>query len=120
MDNETRGEGLMRIPSRLKISGRMVKVEKHSSIDMDGYMGCFTPWANRIRIAIDPELDGQQHGVSLIHEIIECLNERHEYKIPHPVITGLAENLYQVLRDNDLDFGCRAESKPVGSPDEKF
>jgi len=42
---------------------------------------------------------------ALLHEIIECLNIKQEYKLEHRVIQGLGENLYQVLKDNKLYFG---------------
>lgn len=94
----------MKIPDKIKMSGRMVEVERLLSADMAGEIGDFSNWRSRIRIASDADIDPQQAGVSLLHEIVECLNNRFEYKIPHQTIQGLAENLYQILRDNDLDF----------------
>ena len=99
----------MKIPDKIKVAGRIVEIQRSRSADIQGEIGTFSSWRNRIQIANDEDLDPQQAGVSLLHEIIECLNNRFEYKIPHGVLQGLAENLYQILYDNDLDFRNKGE-----------
>ena len=94
----------MKIPDKLKIGGRWVPVLRMLSTEMGGEMATYSNWTGIIKITNCPEQHPQQEDVSLLHEIIECLDKRFQYELKHPIIQGLAENLYQVLRDNDLDF----------------
>ena len=92
----------MEIPESIKIGGRTIEIKRKTSSAMQGELGFYSSWIGRIEIANDPDIDPEQQYVSFIHEIIECLNEKHQYKMEHPVIQGLAENLYQVLKDNKV------------------
>jgi len=95
----------MTIPDHLKIGGRVVKIRRCFSVDMNGVSGNYNDWAGIIRISNDADINPEEPKIALIHEIVECLNKRHEYNLEHPIIQGLAENLYQVLKDNRLYFG---------------
>ncbi len=90
----------MKIPRTIKIGGRNITIERMLSSDMEGETGSWSNWRDRIRIANDPDLSLQSSYVTLIHEIIECINVKHQYNLQHSVIQGLAENIYQVLVDN--------------------
>ena len=71
---------------------------------MGGKPGSYNDWSGVIRITNENDLGDGELGVTLMHEILECLNARFEYKLQHSIIQGLSENLYQVLRDNKLEF----------------
>lgn len=58
-----------------------------------------------LRIVIDPNAPESRQFECLLHEIIEALNYHLELNLKHPQITALGEGLFQVLRDNQIDFG---------------
>ncbi len=47
---------------------------------------------------------------TLLHEIIEAINDHFTLDLKHPVICTLETALYQVLKDNDLHFGTSDET----------
>ena len=94
----------MKIPDKLKVGGRTVRIKFVSSYDNNGVSGSYNDWTGTIKLVNDPDLCDTALPVVLIHEILECLNARHEYELPHPVMEGLAEGLFQIIRDNGLDF----------------
>ena len=93
---------MFKIPKVIKIGGRLIPIIRTISSDMDGRQGSYSPWTGKIKLANDSDASKEQEGISLIHEILEQLNEAHEYKMLHPVIQGLAENLYQIIVDNEF------------------
>ena len=42
---------------------------------------------------------------TLLHEVVEVINEENELKMKHRVIQTLATQLFQVLKDNPGVFG---------------
>jgi len=95
----------VKIPKSLKIGSRNIKVLRLLSSGMGGHSGSYQDWTGIIRIANDVDMGKGLAEEALLHEIIECLNIKQEYKLEHRVIQGLGENLYQVLKDNKLYFG---------------
>ena len=70
----------MKIPKKIiKIGGRPIEIKRFMSSDMDSLSGSWSNWQGVIRLANDPDLDPSQKYVSLIHEIIECLNDKYQY-----------------------------------------
>lgn len=55
-------------------------------------------------IVLSDEVPDSSRNETLIHEILEVLNNRLQLEIPHNTITVLSEGLYQTLRDNGLQF----------------
>jgi len=90
---------MIKIPKFIKIGGRQVPVKRLASSDCGGHGGSFSAWTGVIKIANDPDYPQDEIEVTLIHEILECLNARYEYNLSHPTIMSLAENLYQTLKD---------------------
>ena len=92
----------MKIPDKLKIGGHVVDVRVVASREMPTKLGQSMGQLNFIRV-----WDGMpesQIASTLLHEIIEHFDALYELKLEHPKISTLTEALFQVLRDNDLDF----------------
>lgn len=90
----------MKLPDSIKVGGRKISVVRRWSSDILGGLAQYNDWKGEIAISKDVDVSEQQVMVALIHEILECLNARHEYQLEHHVIQSLAETLYQVIVDN--------------------
>jgi len=98
----------MKIPKRLKLGGHVMTVEK---IDPATIPAALVPefigrWDTRA--ATLTIMGGQSESceaVTFLHEILEAVSALYELELEHPKISALAEHLFQVLRDNRLDFG---------------
>lgn len=86
----------MQIPKTLKIGGHTIKViiEKRKLET--------TAWAHadkgKNEIVLDGGLPQSQMESTLIHEILHLINN----PLDHALLDSLAEQLYQVLKDNNL------------------
>lgn len=87
----------MQIPNKLKIGGHIINVDCTQELDD---LGDTSLTKNLIRISSD--LPQDQKEATLIHEIFHCLNTSVNDGIGHFLIDSLAEQLYQVLKDNHL------------------
>jgi hypothetical protein len=91
----------VKIPRRLKIGGHdiQVRVEKkwiigeHNSEEDDGLYDSATN-----TIYLSAQLAPSKMESTLIHEILHVLN----LELDHDLLSSLAEQLYQVLKDNNL------------------
>ena len=99
----------MKIPDQLKIGGHIVQVKLESDLPtMSGHMGDSWNAHNSIRICtIYPE---SQQAETLLHEILHHLmnNLGNPYKEgihTEQNVEALAQVMFQVLRDNKLNFG---------------
>lgn len=98
----------MQIPQYIVINGIDYKVvEENHMASGDGLFG----QARFIKqeIAIDKELSLSRKFQVLLHEIIEVINMDCELKLEHNQITTLATQLYQVLKNNEIDFTEKEE-----------
>jgi hypothetical protein len=90
----------MKIPSELKIGGHTIKVilDEHMPEDLDAE---YISHKQIIRLdAFNPQSLLES---SLIHEIMHVLNGTFDNDtLGHSLLDSLAEQLYQVLSDNDL------------------
>ena len=68
----------MKIPDELKVGGRTVRIKFVSSADNNGSSGSFNDWTGTIKLVNDPDLCKDSYPVVLLHEILECLNARHD------------------------------------------
>ena len=89
----------MKIPKKLKIGGHIVRV--NCSQRLEGLNGEAIIEKNLIKICKDIPQD--QKESTLLHEILHfCNSTIGDDNNHHLIIDGLAEQLYQVLKDNNL------------------
>ena len=85
------------MPDTIKIGGVHYKIIPSESnvIDSSGKIvfGSAT-------IHIDETLQHDMALATLLHEVVEVINEENELKMKHRVIQTLATQLFQVLKDN--------------------
>lgn len=90
----------MRIPSKLRIGGHVIRVDCSKELRNEDY-GDFSAKTNVIRIS--KALTQSQKEVTLIHEILHGLNACFDMTpVGHMLLESLAQQLYQVLKDNRL------------------
>ena len=102
----------MKIPDTLKIGGHIVRVDKTDDMPtMSGNMG--QSWNAYNSIKINTHFPESQQAITLVHEILHHVmsNLGYAYKKDDAVVIhseqtveALAQGIFQVLRDNDLDF----------------
>lgn len=87
----------MKIPNKLKIGGHLYAVVKVPKNDLQSEsVGCAATSSNKISISLDQTHDQQE--ATLIHEILHAINAT----IDHTLLDSLAEQIYQVLKDNKM------------------
>jgi len=89
----------MKIPKKLKIGAHEFIVEEKEIEDKAcGYTSFI-----KARITIDSRLPQTQKESTLIHEILHTLNTTlDDDRLGHSLLDSLAEQLYQVLKENKL------------------
>ena len=92
----------MNIPDIIKIGGHYFEVKKTTSKYVSNTATCEN-FYNLIQINTDAAQSAQDEA--LLHEIVEAIDTANDFKLSHMIISTLAENLYQVLKDNKLNFG---------------
>jgi len=89
----------MIIPKKLKIGGHIFDVD--CSKELDGMNGQ-TTWKKSL-IEIDNAIPQSQKESTLIHEIFHVINSTlGDEDMGHALQDSLSEQLYQVLKDNNL------------------
>ena len=95
----------MNIPEKLKIIGKTYDVQMGATIATDeGYVCLGRHRGGLNSIQINPGYPQQTQDSTLLHEILEAINNNFEMELKHSQITTLEETLYQVLKDNKLHF----------------
>jgi hypothetical protein len=94
----------MDFPKGVKIGGHLVRLKLVSSKELDGDRTAGTFDSARNLILIDKDMPESQQECILLHEIVEWIGSTLELGLEHRQVSALAESLFQVLRDNDLDF----------------
>lgn len=96
----------MKIPKKLKIGGHIVTVrEVEEVVDGEKWAGGWTESQNLIEIR---KAQAQsQKEVTLIHEILHCIN----LQLDHDHVEFLSQALYQVIKDNKLYFDGKEDDK---------
>jgi len=88
----------MKIPSSLKIGGHTISIKMGS---LDGKLG--ESDYDKGLITIDKNSPQSIQESTLIHEVIHFLNTTlGDSEMGHSLIDSLSEQLYQVLKDNNL------------------
>lgn len=93
----------MRIPDNVKIMGHEYKV----TLCREPMLGRGTAGsccANLLKIDLDTLVPESRQAEALLHEIIEALKYHLELNIGHPDLSALSEGLFNVFRNNRLDF----------------
>lgn len=89
------------IPKKIKIQGQEFEIKFKKEIE-SGNMNCGSTLPYKNIIWIDSELPKAQQEATLIHEILEVLNQYFELNLEHNKISTLENGLYQALNDNNL------------------
>ena len=99
----------MRIPRTLKIGGKKIKVKVTKSDCISDTLAVGTWDGNRYIMEIDrfSEAPEERADECFLHEIIEAINSMHEMKLAHWKINTMSEVLFQIIKDNKLDFTSR-------------
>lgn len=94
----------MIIPKFIKIGGSQIEVELTSeTLENKDNIGLYDPHSDKIFLKDSLKPDRKEE--TLLHEIVECINEKFDYNLSHKTISGIAVNLHQILKDNpDLNF----------------
>ncbi len=91
---------MMKIPKEIKIGGHLVKVDCSKEIpDLNGQVDYQT---NTIKIC--KTIPQSFKEAALIHEIFHLLNSTFDQDREHAIMDSLAEQWYQVLKDNKFNF----------------
>jgi hypothetical protein len=90
----------MRIPQKLKVIGKTVSVVVLKELDEETTLG---QWKGVDKV-IELKRDGVDMNEIFLHEIIECINDRCDLNLKHSTLSTLSEVLFQVIKDNGLDF----------------
>ena len=93
----------MKIPNKIKILGQEITVELTHPRQI-GIKGDYDEKYNLIRIRHDKDIPLSQQECTLLHEIFEAIIDLTCIGIDHTTLSVVATVLYQVLRDNNLDF----------------
>lgn len=95
----------MQIPTGLKIGGHTYRVQFDSTLRGDDGLVCIGQHRGPEElIVLHSGFPPGTQEACLIHEILEALNWSLELGLEHRQISALEEGLYQVLKDNHLNF----------------
>lgn len=90
----------MNIPTKLKIGGHVYKVEIVDDSSLCDNDTCGKLDRSTNTISISKTLSDSSKSVTLLHEAIHAMNG----ELSEEVIDSLSEQLYQLLKDNQLYF----------------
>ena len=85
------------MPDTIKIGGIHYKIIPEDSKISESYGKVVFEYAS---IHLDDTLTNDMALATLLHEVIEVINEENELKLEHRAIQTLATQLFQVLKDN--------------------
>mgnify|MGYP003395443115 CR=1 FL=1 len=88
--------------TELDLYGFKYRVLFDVSVDDHGISGEFRQ--RRSEIAINPRVSKQEQEETLLHEIIEALNEFGCFDFEHETISRLSHGLFQIFKTNGIDF----------------
>ena len=88
------------IPSEVKIGGHLVTVKFDNLKDANGEFD----W-NTNTISLEKDLPDDQKQSAFIHECLHAMNSSWgDGDFGHALLDSLSEQIYQLLRDNDIYF----------------
>lgn len=83
----------------MKILGYNYELAQRNDLESMGRL-----WTAKMRIEIQDSLCRQQKVSTVLHEVLEALNEHLQLGLTHPAIMGVESGIYQVLTDNGVDL----------------
>lgn len=92
----------MKIPNKVKIGGIVYKILYKDTNRTDSRSLCGYTDVDNAEIIVDDKKDLQVQESTFFHEILEAINFQNELKLEHHQIMVLENNLFQVLKDNNL------------------
>ena len=92
----------MKIPKKLKILGHEYVVLQKQMALQGRTVG--THCTNVLEMTIEVDMAESNKAEVLLHEIIEGIRARLDIELTHQDLTRLSEGVFQVIRDNNLDF----------------
>lgn len=92
----------MVIPDTLNVLGQTVTIRMLSDADMAGNCGLSQAYSNSIKI--NNSLPADKIGHTLLHELFHQLDDMCKLKMKHDTLDVLSMALYQVLKENNLNF----------------
>lgn len=93
----------MNIPKKIKVGGHLITVKKVSGEDLADF-GEYDNYYKLIRLRNDKGIPESAASEVFMHEIFECIIRQNNLSMDHTHLTVLSEGLFQVIRDNKLDF----------------
>ena len=93
----------MKIPDKIKLGGHSINIEFADTRHIDN-AGSFNSYHNLIRLEKEEDKPEDNIAECLLHEICEAIKSKNNLTIDHTYLTVLSECLFQVLRDNELNF----------------
>lgn len=95
----------MNIPNTINILGKDFAINHAGNLRQpDGQMACGHMNVDDQVISLNPVYHKQNVESTLIHEILEAINELMKINLAHDQICQLETGLHQVLKDNQLHF----------------
>ena len=92
----------MKIAKQIKVMGHIIKVDQCPTEETTN-SGEYSDYFNLIRLRVDNNPESSI-AETFLHEIIEAITFKNNLSIDHTHLTVLSECLFQVLRDNKLNF----------------
>jgi GTPase Era involved in 16S rRNA processing len=92
----------MKIPKKINVLGLTYKVSEQENVCVDSLTALGLCDFAKQKIVLDKNQCQEQKESTLLHEIIEAINNQLELEIPHRVMSALETSIYQVIQDNKL------------------
>jgi Zn-dependent peptidase ImmA (M78 family) len=92
----------MHIPSEISVMGQTVTIRMLSDADMAGNCGLSQAYSNSIKI--NNSLPPDKQGHTFLHELLHQMDDMLKLKMKHDTIDVLSMAMYQVLKENNINF----------------
>lgn len=92
----------MQIPDTLNVLGQTVTIRMLSDVDMAGNCGLSQAYSNSIKI--NNSLPSDKQGHTFVHELLHQLDDMCKLKLKHDTLDVLSMAMYQVLKENNINF----------------
>jgi len=93
----------MDIPNKIKVGGHVIDIKMLQSKHICG-PGMYNDFHQLISLEKDVDTKESNVAETFLHEIIEAIKIKNNLDIDHTHLTVLSEGLFQVIRDNALNF----------------